>query len=201
MKSQVEERTAIGTVPIVKAYFAAAAHMRVLCEERKAPVNAARLQDADATIVVRLITARFHPMTAPLRMGTLRTIDFIISKTRWSDCVFLNSLPTMLRYDSNAPGFARAHASFQLPPFFFPWLNLLLPLVHSCGGSPGCAAGESTAASCCGVISLPADRVFSRRSAFPRLGLNSGAGEAYERRGGNAIRARAALARGTPPHG
>jgi len=173
VKPQVKERTAIRTGPIFEAYFTASVHVRVLGEENKAPISTARLQDADATIVVRLITARFHPMTAPLRMGTLRTIDFIISKTRWSDCVFLNSLPTMLRYDSDSPGLARTHASFLLPPFFFPRLDLLLPLFHSCGGSPGCAAGESTAASYGGVISLPAERVFSRRSAFPRLGLNA----------------------------
>ena len=124
-------------------------------------------------MVIRLIITRFHPMTTTLRMGTLRTIDFIISKARWADGVLINSLPTMLRYDSDSPGFARTRASFLLPPFFFPRLDLLLPLFHSCGGSPGCAAGESTAASYGGVISLPAERVFPRRSAFPRLGLST----------------------------
>ena len=124
-------------------------------------------------MVIRLIIARFHPMTTTRLTGTLRAIDFIISKARWADSVLLNSLSTMLRYNSDSPGFARTLASLLLPPFFFPRLDLLLPLFHSCGGSPGCAAGESTAASYGGVISLPAERVFLRRSAFPRLGLNA----------------------------
>ena len=155
-------------------------HVRILGKESEAPVSTARSQGADATIAVRLITARFHPMTTPLRMRTLRTIDFIIAKARWADGVLLNSLPTMLRYYSDSPGLERAHAlscccccCFLLPPFFFPRLDLLFPLFHSCGGSPSCAAGESTAASYGGVISLPAERVFSRRSAFPRLGLGA----------------------------
>ena len=159
----------------------AAIHVRVLGEGNETPISTERLQSASTAIAVWLIVTRFHPMAEPLRTDALRTVDFIISEARWADGVPLNPLPTMLRYGSNAPGLvwmARAGACFSLPSFFLSRLNLLFPLFYSYGSSPGCAAGESTAASSGGMISPPAGRVFALRSAFPRLGANACAREA-----------------------
>ena len=137
---------------------------------------------------------------ALLSRRAFRALELVVAKPCRLNSTFFLALAAVLRNLLNAPDFARA-AALSLSSLFLARLYFFSPVLHGCGGSLRCTAGEGAAASFDGVFALPAERGFLRRSAFPRLGLNSGAGEACERRGGNAVGARAALARGTPPHG
>ena len=174
---------------MLEASLTAAFHVRVLGEGDETPVGAERVQSASTAVAVWLIVTRFHPIVEPLRTDALRAIDFVVSKARRAYGILLGSLPTVVRYGSDTPGLVwmtRAGACFSLPSFFLSRFYFFSPLFYSFGSSPGCAAGESTAASSGGVISPPAERVFALRSAFPRLGANACAREANECRDGEA---------------
>ena len=112
-------------------------------------------------------------MKAALPRRAFRALEFVVSETRWLHSAFFFALAAVLRNFLNAPGFARTEASLPLPSVFLPRLYFFSPVLHGCGGSLRCTAGEGAAASFDGVFALPAERGFLRRSAFPRLGLNS----------------------------
>ena len=110
---------------------------------------------------------------ALLPRRAFRALEFVVSKSCRLYSTFFLALAAVLRNLLNAPDFARAEAPLSLSSLFLARLYFFSPVLHGCGGSLRCTAGEGAAASFDGVFSLPAERAFLRRSAFPRLGLNS----------------------------